>query len=132
MIVLYHIFLAIYSGGIRLASLWNKKATSWVKGRRNFFENLKRTYSANTGKTVWMHCASLGEFEQGRPLLKKIKETHPGTSIVITFFSPSGYDIVKHNKDFRKVYYLPMDSEKNAKRLVAALKPDLVLWIKYI
>ncbi len=78
-----------------------------------------------------MHCASLGEFEQGRPVLKKIQETYADASIVITFFSPSGFEIVKNNKDFKQVYYLPMDSAKNAKKLVATLKPDLVLWIKY-
>ncbi len=104
---------------------------SWVNGRKYFFKKLKRTYPNKTYPTVWMHCASLGEFEQGRPLLKKIKEDFPNTLIVITFFSPSGYDIIKSNKEFDQVYYLPMDSAVNAKRLITALKPDLVLWIKY-
>ena len=78
-----------------------------------------------------MHCASLGEFEQGRPLLKKIKEDFPGVSFFITFFSPSGYDIVKKNKEFENVYYLPIDSASNAKQLISVMKPALVLWIKY-
>lgn len=131
MIILYHIFLAIYSAGIHIASLWNKKARSWVNGRKYFFKKLKQTYT-NTGQpTVWMHCASLGEFEQGRPLLKKIKDDFPGVSIVTTFFSPSGYDIVKNNKEYDKVYYLPMDSAPNAKQLISILNPALVLWIKY-
>ncbi len=78
-----------------------------------------------------MHCASLGEFEQGRPLLKKIKEAYPGASIVITFFSPSGYEIAKNDKEFQQAYYLPMDSAVNAGKIVAIFKPDLVLWIKY-
>ncbi len=78
-----------------------------------------------------MHCASLGEFEQGRPLLKKIKETYPGASVVITFFSPSGYEIVKNDKDFHNIYYMPMDSAANARKLIEIIEPDLVLWIKY-
>lgn len=130
-IVFYHIFLAIYSTGIRIASLWNKKAKLWVNGRKDFFKKLKNSYIRTNGKTVWMHCASLGEFEQGRPLLKKIKEVCPDVSIVITFFSPSGYEIVKNDKEFREVYYMPMDSAANARKLIAILKPDLVLWIKY-
>ncbi len=131
MIILYHLFLAIYSAGIHAASFWNSKARSWVNGRKNFFKKFKQTYPNKTQPVVWMHCASLGEFEQGRPLLKKIKEDFPHASLVITFFSPSGYDIIKNNKEFEQVYYLPMDSALNAKRLIAALKPDLVLWIKY-
>lgn len=131
LIILYNIFLAIYSTGIHVAALWNRKARSWVSGRKYFFKKLKKTYSNEGQPTVWMHCASLGEFEQGRPLLKKIKEDFPGVSIVITFFSPSGYDIVKNNKEYDNVYYLPMDSASNAKQLISLLKPTLVLWIKY-
>ncbi len=117
--------------GIRIASLWNKKAKLWTDGRKDFFNKLKKSYNAGNGKTVWMHCASLGEFEQGRPLLKKIKEVYPDTSIVITFFSPSGYEIVKNDKEFRNVYYMPIDSAENARQLIATFKPNLVLWIKY-
>lgn len=102
-----------------------------MNGRKNFLKKLQDSYSVSKGKTVWMHCASLGEFEQGRPLLKKIKEAYPDVSIVITFFSPSGYEIVKNDKDFRQVYYMPMDSASNARDVVAGFKPDLVLWIKY-
>lgn len=80
---------------------------------------------------MWMHCASLGEFEQGRPVLKQIKEDFPGVSIVITFFSPSGYEIAMSDKDFKQVFYLPMDSPSHAKQLINIFKPDLVLWVKY-
>ncbi|MEO6188536.1 MAG: glycosyltransferase N-terminal domain-containing protein [Ginsengibacter sp.] len=131
MIFLYHLFLDVYSGGIRLASLWNKKARSWVSGRTNYFDNLKSSYSAKPGKRIWMHCASLGEFEQGRPVLTKIKDFYPEATVIITFFSPSGYDIVKDNPEFDHVYYLPIDSPGNARKLVDILNPDLVLWIKY-
>jgi 3-deoxy-D-manno-octulosonic-acid transferase len=128
---LYNLFLVIYSLGIRVVSTWNKKAKLWIKGRKNFFPNLRGTYKPDNKKIVWMHCASLGEFEQGRPLLKKIIENNPGLSIVITFFSPSGYEIAKNDTDFRQVYYIPMDSQSNARELLDILRPDLVLWIKY-
>ncbi len=78
-----------------------------------------------------MHCASLGEFEQGRPVLKQLKETFPDVCLVITFFSPSGYEIAVRDKDFAHVYYLPMDSSRNAGKLIDIFKPDLVLWVKY-
>ncbi len=131
LILLYNIFLFVYSSGIRVASLWNKKAKSWVNGRRDFFKELKQTYTHTGTATVWMHCASLGEFEQGRPVLNKIEENFPDVSFIITFFSPSGYEIVKTNKEYANVYYLPMDSAGNARQLISIIKPDLVLWIKY-
>ncbi len=131
MILLYNLFLLIYSLGIRIVSVWNKKAKLWIAGRKNLFENLRNTYKPNQQKKVWMHCASLGEFEQGRPVLKGLMENYPDTFIVITFFSPSGYEIAKNDKDFRQVYYIPMDSPSNAKELLDILMPDLVLWVKY-
>lgn len=78
-----------------------------------------------------MHCASLGEFEQGRPVLQKIKEDFFDVIIIITFFSPSGFEIVKNNKDFKNIFYLPIDSKAHAKKWMNILKPDLVLWVKY-
>lgn len=78
-----------------------------------------------------MHCASLGEFEQGRPVLQQLKKEYPETIFVITFFSPSGFEIVKNNKDFKNIFYLPMDSKLHAKKWTNILKPDLVLWVKY-
>jgi 3-deoxy-D-manno-octulosonic-acid transferase len=132
LIVLYHLFLFFYKAGIYLVSFWNKKAKLWITGRRNVFEKLQQSLKSNRGtRTVWMHCASLGEFEQGRPVLQKIKETEPQTTIVITFFSPSGYESVKNKKDFEHVFYLPMDSFFHAKKWMNIVKPDLVLWVKY-
>ena len=128
---MYNLFLLIYSLGIRIVSVWNKKAKLWVAGRKNLFENLRNTYKPGQQKKVWMHCASLGEFEQGRPVLKGLMENYPDSFIVITFFSPSGYEIAKNDKDFRHVYYIPIDSSSNAKKLLDILMPDLVLWVKY-
>ncbi len=130
MIIFYNLFLAVYFAGICIASLWNKKAKLWINGRKKFFKTLRKTYISQQ-KTVWMHCASLGEFEQGRPVLKKITEDFPDVSIVITFFSPSGYEIAINDKDFKQVFYLPLDSPRNAKELINIFKPDLVLWVKY-
>jgi 3-deoxy-D-manno-octulosonic-acid transferase len=132
LIILYHFFLIFYKAGIYFVSLWNQKAKLWITGRRNVFETLQQALqSRGTKKTIWMHCASLGEFEQGRPVLQKIKDENPGAIIVVTFFSPSGYEIVKNKKDFDHIFYLPMDSFVHAKRWIRILNPDLVLWVKY-
>ncbi|MCY7293093.1 MAG: 3-deoxy-D-manno-octulosonic acid transferase, partial [Ferruginibacter sp.] len=82
-------------------------------------------------KPIWMHCASLGEFEQGRPLLEELKAANPAQKIVLTFFSPSGYEVMKDYKGADFVFYLPMDSPVNAKRFLDAVNPALVLWVKY-
>jgi len=132
LIILYHLFLIVYKAAIYVVSFWHPKAKSWISGRRNVFEKLQQALQSNKrGKRVWMHCASLGEFEQGRPVLQKIKEEDPDATIIITFFSPSGFEIVKNNKDFKNVFYLPMDSKAHAKKWIHILNPDLVLWVKY-
>lgn len=82
-------------------------------------------------KTVWMHCASLGEFEQGRPLLENIRKTYPDTTIVLTFFSPSGYEVQHNYPGADYVFYLPMDGRRNTKQWLDILQPSLVLWVKY-
>lgn len=131
MILFYHLFLFGYKAGIYFVSFWNKKAGLWISGRINLFENVKKALPRKENKTIWMHCASLGEFEQGRPVLKKLKESYPTSTFVISFFSPSGYEIIKKNKDFENVFYLPMDSKANAKKWLDIVKPDLILWVKY-
>ena len=128
----YRIFLLLYKAGIHLAALWNHKARLWISGRHNVFDLLKAASIECSGqKIVWMHCASLGEFEQGRPLLKKIKEHSPEVQFFITFFSPSGYEKIKNDNDYKYIFYLPMDSAVHAKKWINILKPHLVLWIKY-
>ncbi|HCY89116.1 MAG TPA: 3-deoxy-D-manno-octulosonic acid transferase, partial [Chitinophagaceae bacterium] len=87
--MLYHLFLFLYKTGIRLVAPWNPKARLWLQGRRIFPE---LNFS---GKTIWVHCSSLGEFEQGRPVLEAIRKQYPGFPIVLSFFSPSGYEIRK-------------------------------------
>lgn len=126
---LYTIFLNLYVAGIKLLSFWNVKADLWIKGRKTFpavtFINSKDT------KTIWMHCASLGEFEQGRPVIENLKRQYPAVKIVLTFFSPSGYEVQKNYPGADAVFYLPMDSKANADKMIGAINPSLVLWVKY-
>jgi 3-deoxy-D-manno-octulosonic-acid transferase len=132
----YTIFRVLYTVGIRLASLWNTKAKAWVSGRENIFENIRiaidnQRLLPGDPRPIWMHCASLGEFEQGRPLLEKLRADYPLTKIVLTFFSPSGYEVQKEYKGADYIFYLPMDSPQNAKRFLEAVNPALVLFVKY-
>ena len=130
--ILYNLFLFFYKSGIFIVSFWNQKAKLWISGRKNVLENLQNSIrERDNKKIIWMHCASLGEFEQGQPVLQRIKAEFPEIIFVITFFSPSGYEIVKYNKDFNNVFYLPMDSKLHAQKWMNILKPDLVLWVKY-
>jgi 3-deoxy-D-manno-octulosonic-acid transferase len=134
LILIYHLFLIIYKAGISLVSIWNPKAKLWIQGRKNVFEklqNLTDIFEKKSLPVIWMHAASLGEFEQGRPVLQKIRNEFTDVNIVITFFSPSGFEIAKKNKEFKNIFYLPMDSKINAKKWLNILKPDLVLWVKY-
>ncbi len=102
------------------------KAKQWLAGRRTF-----PTLQENSQRCIWMHCASLGEFEQGRPLLEKIKVIHPNQKIVLTFFSPSGYEVMKNYKGADYIFYLPMDGKTNAEKFIKTINPGLVLWVKY-
>ncbi len=131
--LLYNLFLLLYSTGIRIAAAWNPKAKKWLNGRKNIFAkiNLKPQTSNLKPQTVWMHCASLGEFEQGRPLLEELKIKNEKLKIVLTFFSPSGYEVMKDYKGADHIFYLPMDSPLHAKRFLDAVDPCLVLWVKY-
>ena len=124
-IIFYNLFLLLYATGIRLVSPWNNKARLWIKGRRQF------PVVPFTGKTIWMHCASLGEFEQGRPLLEALKKQYPSYKIALSFFSPSGYEVMKNYAGADFVFYLPLDNIINSKKLIDKLDPALVLWVKY-
>jgi 3-deoxy-D-manno-octulosonic-acid transferase len=129
--ILYKIFVFVYSRGIELYALVNSKAALWVSGRRNLFENISAQLQNDKSPIIWMHCASLGEFEQGKPLIETIKEKNGPHKIVLTFFSPSGYENVKNYSGVDYVFYLPIDSPSNAKKFLDIVHPDLVLWVKY-
>lgn len=124
-IIFYNLFLFLFSIIIRIISPWNEKARLWIKGRK-YFPSV-----SFQEKTIWMHCASLGEFEQGRPLLEEIKKQYPSYPIALSFFSPSGYEVMKDYSGADLVFYLPIDSITNAKKLIDNLNPGLVLWVKY-
>ena len=121
----------MYSIAIRIASIWNPKAKKWLQGRKGLFASIYSEFRIPDSKLLWMHCASLGEFEQGRPLLEAIRNKNPGLKILLTFFSPSGYEATKDYKGVDHIFYLPMDSPSNAARFIDAIKPSLVLWVKY-
>ena len=104
----------------------------WVSGRKNIFEKLQQWKTENNSdKVIWMHCASLGEFEQGRPIIEKLKREYPSHKIIITFFSPSGYEIRKNYSGADGVFYLPLDGKSNAEKFINIIKPSLVIWVKY-
>lgn len=124
MLSIYNIALQLYFLIIRTASLFNKKARLWIEGRRN------KNY-ARYERSIWFHFASLGEFEQGRPVLEKMRGQHPEKKIVITFFSPSGYEIRKNTPLADAVYYLPLDTTANARRFIDAIDPEIAVFTKY-
>jgi 3-deoxy-D-manno-octulosonic-acid transferase len=113
-----------------VVALFNTKAKKWVTGRRHIFENLEVAVAGNKN-IIWMHCASLGEFEQGRPLLEKLKSQYPDYKFLLTFFSPSGYEIRKNYQGADWIFYLPMDGARNAKRFLEIVNPSLVIFVKY-
>lgn len=130
-IVFYNIFLLLYRVGIGIASLWNKKTKLWLTGRKNFFERLNSELKTKNYKLVWFHCSSLGEFEQGRPVIERLKNQYPNSRFLLTFFSPSGYEIRKNYKGADWVFYLPMDSKTNAGKFLDIVDPSLVVFVKY-
>jgi 3-deoxy-D-manno-octulosonic-acid transferase len=115
-----------------LASPFNPKAKLWLDGRRNWQVNLKNKVEVlKLENAIWFHCASLGEFEQGRPVIEKIKKENPSQKIVLTFFSPSGYEIQKNYPFADLVTYLPHDTTSNSKAFLTILKPKLAIFVKY-
>ena len=128
---LYNIFIKIYPAIAKLISFKNEKANFWVAGRNDIFEKLSTAFNDNNSKVIWMHCSSLGEFEQGRPTIEELKKRNEKLKVLITFFSPSGYEVRKNYEGADWLFYLPMDSPKNALQFFDIVKPSLVLFIKY-
>jgi 3-deoxy-D-manno-octulosonic-acid transferase len=131
MSLIYNIAIAFYVTIIRIAAFFNPKARQWVDGRKNIFRNIEEALSGNTLPLIWVHCASLGEFEQGRPVIEAIKVQHPDKGIFLTFFSPSGFEIRKDYKGADYIFYLPSDLPFNARRFLNLVKPRLVVIVKY-
>ncbi|WP_316847016.1 3-deoxy-D-manno-octulosonic acid transferase [Pedobacter psychrodurus] len=127
--LLYIIGIWTYTLLIRIFSLFNPKAKLFITGRKNIFSIIAQKINP-AEKHVWFHFASLGEFEQGRPVLEKLKTLYPAKKIVVTFFSPSGYEIRK-NYALADVFYLPIDTPANAKRFIANINPEMAIFTKY-
>ena len=130
MYFLYNIGIFIATQVLRILSLFNSKIKLFVEGRKESFRRLEEAIGPDD-KTFWFHCASLGEFEQGRPVIEKLAERHPGHKIVLTFFSPSGYEVQKDYSLADVVVYLPLDSRRNAKRFLDLVHPSLSVFVKY-
>ncbi len=131
---LYNFVVGAYFWGIRFWAFFDEKAKLWVDGRKDIFTRLERDVlpkNADNQRVVWVHCASLGEFEQGRTVLEALKKQFPTIKILLTFFSPSGYEIRKNYPHADWVYYLPADTSANAQRFLDIVRPSLVLWVKY-
>ncbi len=127
---LYNFFIHFYQFAINTAARFNPKAKLWKDGRINWEEKLTDAIPINK-KVVWFHCASLGEFEQGRQLIEDYKEKSPTHFILLTFFSPSGYEIRKDYALADYVAYLPLDTKKNAQKFIQIAQPKIVFFIKY-
>lgn len=131
MILVYKLALYAYACAIRLASFFNPKAAKFFQGRKALFDNLQAALSSNTKKVIWFHCASLGEFEQARPLIEKIKNEQKDFFILLSFFSPSGYEHQQKYAYADYVCYLPLDIGNNAARFVNIIQAQCAIFIKY-
>lgn len=130
MAFIYNLLVQIAWFSLKLLSKFSPKLKLFVEGRKETFATLERSISRGD-KVVWMHAASLGEFEQGLPIIEKIKSEYPDSKILVTFFSPSGYEIKKNTSAADAVVYLPMDTKAKAKRFLEMTRPTLVLFVKY-
>ena len=126
----YQISIYSYLLTIKIASLFNSKAKQWINGRKNIFQKIKSEIK-NDDLIYWFHCASLGEYEQGKPLIEKIKSQESTIKVLVTFFSPSGYENKKNDSLTDYCYYLPIDSAKNAQEFINLIHPTKAFFIKY-
>ncbi len=127
----YTISIHVYAGLIRTVAPVNKKAKLWLDGRKGVFEQMKVAFATNTAKVLWFHCSSLGEFELSRPLIEKFKTAQPEFKILLTFFSPSGYQVRKDYEFADWVFYLPIDTAENASKFISITKPSMAFFAKY-
>ena len=128
--ILYTLGILLYKYIILLASPFNEKAAKFIAGRKHVFSSLKEQMDPNANY-IWIHAASLGEFEQGRPVMEAIRRRHPEYKLLLTFFSPSGYEVRKNYRGADIVAYLPMDTGWNARKFIRMTKPSAAIFIKY-
>ena len=129
--LLYSIGIYLFAGLARIAALFNAKARLYVSGRKDIFSRLKNVFQSENAPIIWIHCASLGEFEQGRPIIESFKNDFPDYKILLTFFSPSGYEVRKNYPKADYIFYLPWDTPYNANRFIEITKPRIAIFIKY-
>ena len=130
MLFLYNFLLLFASQIVKLLALFSPKIKLFVEGRKTVFQSLESKISSSD-KSIWFHAASLGEYEQGLPVMEKIKKEFPNHKIVVTFFSPSGFEVRKNNSIADVCVYLPLDTKSNAQKFLKLVHPDLVFFIKY-
>ena len=130
MLFLYNLVVSIAGVFLKIVAFFSPKIKLFVEGRKNVFTVLEEKI-APTDKTIWFHSASLGEYEQGLPVIEKIKEKYPSHKIIVTFFSPSGYEVRKNNTVADVTTYLPLDTKNNAKKFLKLAHPELAFFIKY-
>lgn len=129
--LIYNIGIGIYDCGIALAACCNPKARLLHRGRNGLLRHIEEHMRGVEGRKVWIHAASLGEFEQGRPIIERIRRDMPDAVIIVTFFSPSGYEIRKNYPLADHIFYLPSDTPANVRRFIDAVRPDVAIFIKY-
>lgn len=127
---MYELFIILYNIGVWVASFFSKKVRTMWKGEHRTFRVLREKIDPNA-MYIWFHAASLGEFEQGRPIMEAIRREHPGYKILLTFFSPSGYEVRKNYDGADVVVYLPIDTKRNARRFLRLTNPVMAFFIKY-
>lgn len=128
--LIYNIGIGLYALLAWIISPWNKKAKLWVQGRKSWLEGLQQAFNPGD-RVIWFHCSSLGEFEQGRPVLEAFRLRFPEHKILLTFFSPSGYEKRKNYPGADYVMYLPVDKRRNARKLTESVSVEMALFIKY-
>lgn len=128
--LLYDICIAVYAALIRLVSPFNRKARLWHEGRCGMLDRM-RSAIGDAENIVWVHVASLGDFEQGRPLVDKIKADYPDYKILLTFFSPSGYEMRKNYPNADYVFYIPVDTRREVRRFLDVVRPKVAIFVKY-
>lgn len=127
--LLYHFVLYLFSLAVRISSLWDRKSFEWLEGRKNWKWSLKNIPKKENTR-IWFHVASLGEFEQAKPVIETLKKERPELEIILSFFSPSGYNVRSHYQ-LAQVIYLPLDLPGNAEVFLDAIQPDLAVFVKY-
>jgi len=128
--ILYNLGIYLLKATAHIFALFNAKARLWIDGTKGWEEKISKKINPGD-RNIWIHCASLGEFEQGRPVIEALKKEHPEIKIVLTFFSPSGYEIRKNYDKADCIIYLPADTPSNARKFVSLVNPEFAIFVKY-